>query len=129
MEKKKEQLGMNPSTASGKLLKDLLFGFVSKAGLVCYRCGLPMLRENFSVEHKIPWLDSEDPIGLFFNPENIAYSHLVCNIGAARRPNKMYKDVVERRAAGWSKYYDKNKDQILERKRQRYHLNKHQGVV
>lgn len=76
---------MNPSTASARLLKDILFDFVSKSGHVCFRCKGTMLRENFSIEHKVAWLDTEDPVELFFNLDNIAYSHLDCNIREARR--------------------------------------------
>ena len=41
---------------------------------------------RLSIEHKIPWLDSDNPKELFFNLEkNIAFSHLSCNISAARQ--------------------------------------------
>jgi hypothetical protein len=40
--------------------------------------------KQLSIEHKIPWLDSENPISLFFDLENIAFSHLSCNSSAAR---------------------------------------------
>lgn len=85
MDKKQKQLGMNPSTASGRLVKDILFKFVKEAGHKCFICSGEMTRETFSVEHKTPWLDSEDPVKLFFDLENIAFSHKSCNIGAARR--------------------------------------------
>ena len=84
-EKKAEQLGMNPSTASGRLLKDLLFKFAIDAGHVCYQCGEELTRDTFSIEHIEPWLDSEDPKGLFFDLSNIAFSHLKCNVSAGRR--------------------------------------------
>lgn len=87
--KKHSQLGMNPSTASGRLLKDLLFKFAKDAGHVCHQCGKELDRESFSIEHKTPWLDSEDPQKLFFDLDNIAFSHKSCNIAAARRPNKL----------------------------------------
>lgn len=77
--KKQTQLGMNPGTASNRLVKDILFKFVSEAGHTCYRCGKEMSRENFSIEHKKPWLDSEDPKAMFFDLDNIAFSHLKCN--------------------------------------------------
>lgn len=83
--KKQEQLGMNPSTASHKLVKDLLFYFIQQNNIKCHQCGNEMTREDFSIEHIIPWLDSEDPVGLYFNIDNIGFSHLKCNIGAARR--------------------------------------------
>ena len=82
--KKQEQLGMNPSTASNRLVKDILFKLITDAGHVCFQCGKPMLRSNFSIEHKTPWIDSNDPVGLYFDLNNIAFSHLKCNVEAAR---------------------------------------------
>lgn len=88
-QKKNEQLGMNYSTASNRLVKDLLFNFIVKANEnICYRCGEPMSRDTFSIEHKTPWLDSEDPLYLYFSLDNIAYSHLSCNVKAARKELK-----------------------------------------
>jgi hypothetical protein len=84
-EKMRGQLGMAYGTASGRLMKDLLFDFISRAGHKCFRCGGEMCRETFSVEHKEPWLDSEDPVKQFFSLENISYSHFACNVRAARR--------------------------------------------
>ena len=83
--KKTLQLGMNPSTASGRLVKDLLFNFIELSGNICYRCGKPMTRDTFSIEHKKAWLDSDDPVKLYFDIENITYSHISCNSSAARR--------------------------------------------
>lgn len=83
---KKRQLGMNPSTASARLVKDLLWNFVETTGqMACCKCGEPMSRETFSIEHVTPWLDSDDPVGLYFDLGNISYSHLRCNIGDARK--------------------------------------------
>lgn len=98
MDKKAEQLGMNAGTASHRLTKDILFQFVTSGGHKCFRCGKDLQRENFSIEHKKPWLDSIDPIGLFFDLENIAYSHLSCNVSAARRTNKKYSNPDELKA-------------------------------
>ncbi|AZV02254.1 hypothetical protein Arno18_68 [Pectobacterium phage Arno18] len=86
MEKKAAQLGMNPSTASGRLVKDVLFQLLCESGKnLCHQCGKSMSRENFSIEHKTPWLDSKNPKELFFDLGNIAFSHHACNVGAARR--------------------------------------------
>jgi len=87
-DKKAQQLGMNPSTASGRLVKDILFNLIDKHGEVCYHCGESMNRDDFSIEHIKPWLDSEAPKELFFDMDNIAFSHLKCNIKAGRRPRK-----------------------------------------
>lgn len=95
MDKKQEQLGMNPGTASNRLVKDLLYSMLQDKK--CYLCKEHMERENFSIEHKIPWLDSEDPIGLFFDLDNIAFSHRSCNSSRGRRPNKIYNSLAEAR--------------------------------
>lgn len=84
--KKANQLGMNPSTARHRLIKDVLFKLICETGNnKCFQCGEPMERDTFSIEHKTPWLDSDNPIELYFDLENISYSHLSCNVASARR--------------------------------------------
>ncbi len=84
-EKKKIQLGMNPSTASGRLVKDLLWDLIKKTDQYhCCKCGLEMSRDSFSIKHIIPWLDSDDPVKLFFDLENIYFSHHSCNVSDRR---------------------------------------------
>lgn len=75
---------MNPSTASNRLIKDILFNFISKDNIKCFHCNEEMTREDFSIEHKIPWLDSENPIDLYFNLDNISFSHISCNVSRRR---------------------------------------------
>lgn len=77
---------MNPSTASARLVKDLLWKLIVETGRSeCCKCGKEMDRSTFSIEHVKPWLDSEDPVGLFFDTDNISFSHLSCNVADARR--------------------------------------------
>lgn len=84
--KKKEQLGMNPSTANHRLLKDILWRMVVDTGQDdCYVCQEKMTREDFSIEHKEPWLDTDDPVERFFDVDNIAFSHLSCNCSNRRQ--------------------------------------------
>lgn len=107
MNKKSVQLGMNPSTASARLLKDILFKFVVETGNdKCFHCGKPITRETLSVEHKTPWLDSENPQTLFFDLDNIAFSHLACNTGAARKPRKTREEILETRRLKSRRHYD-----------------------
>lgn len=88
-EVKHQQLGMNASTASARLVKDVLYRLVVEGGKnTCHQCKGEMTRETFSIEHKTPWLHSEDPLGLFFDQSNIAFSHIRCNVAAGRRPTK-----------------------------------------
>ena len=93
-QKKASQLGMNPSTASGRLVKDILFRLAVETGHTCYRCGGELIRETFSIEHIKNWLDSEDPVGLYFDQDNIAFSHLACNVTARRKPYKPTADEI-----------------------------------
>lgn len=89
--KKKSQLGMDPGTAQNRLLKDILWNFIQKSGdITCCKCGDEMTRETFSIEHLHPWLDSHDPVGLFFDMQNIGFSHLKCNLAAARKNTPKY---------------------------------------
>lgn len=95
MKKKAHQLGMNPSTASHRLVKDLLFRFVILAGHKCHRCGEELNRADFSIDHKVPWRNSDNPIGLFFDLDNIAFSHLSCNVSVGQVWNKKYATKAE----------------------------------
>lgn len=92
----KEQLGMSYGRANSILKKKLLFSYAQKLGLdTCFRCGKQIANiDEFSVEHKIEWLYSDNPLELFLDLDNIACSHLVCNIRAGRRNrNKAMKTV------------------------------------
>ena len=90
-DKKSLQLGMNPSTASGRLVKDVLWKLIQQTNQdSCCKCGEKMTRETFSIEHITPWLDSDDPVGLYFDLENIGFSHHRCNVRDARSARKKY---------------------------------------
>jgi hypothetical protein len=98
-EKKSNQLGMNHRTASHRLVKDLLWNFIVNAGLSnCCKCGKPMTREDFSIEHVEPWLDSDNPVGKFFDIVNIGYSHQSCNFADAKG-NRKYDSREEAKQA------------------------------
>lgn len=85
--KKTQQLGMPHGTASNRMRKSLLWKYIKLAGHdVCFQCGQKINSEaDLSIEHKTPWLDSENPVELYFDLDNIAFSHLTCNIKAGRR--------------------------------------------
>ena len=86
--KKAEQLGMPYGTANSRLRKQILFRYVQKCkDDTCFHCGRKIEDiDNFSIEHKVPWLDNN--IELFWDLDNIAFSHLKCNTSAARRTTK-----------------------------------------
>jgi hypothetical protein len=80
--KKKQQLGMHGGTAASRLRKMLLFSLVQATNRdTCYRCGNTINNaDELSIDHKTPWLDTENPYELFFDLNNIAFSHKMCNI-------------------------------------------------
>lgn len=86
-DKKSEQVGMSISKAAHRLKKLIMFDLVKKLSQnKCYRCREAIDKvEEFSIDHIIPYLDSENPKELFFDLDNIAFSHLSCNFKAARK--------------------------------------------
>ena len=96
---KTEALGMPIGTASNRLRKLILFSFVCRLKLDnCYRCNKKILSvDDLSIEHKKPWMQANKPIATFFDLDNIAFSHLSCNVAAANRPNKKYFTKEEQR--------------------------------
>ena len=93
--KKAKILGMPIGTASNRLRKKILFSLVQQTEQdICFRCDQKIERiKELSIEHKIPWLNSENPIELFFDLENIAFSHLACNI-RGRNAQRFPKNII-----------------------------------
>lgn len=88
---KSEELGMSFSTANGRLRKMIMFQLAQQCKRDnCYRCGKKIDNvDNFSIEHMKEWLHSDNPKELFFDLNNIAFSHHSCNVGARRRRSKV----------------------------------------
>lgn len=73
------------------------------------------------MEHKIAWLDGNDPISLFFDLNNTAFSHLKCNIADRRKTNKKYSTNEELRIANQSRWRNsKRKNYSSEARRAKY---------
>ena len=88
---KKKQLGMDPGTAANRLSRQLLYELGGRLDMQwCYHWAAKIESYiDMSIEHKVPWLHSEDPVGLYFDIDNIAFAHKSCNYKAARpRPGK-----------------------------------------
>lgn len=121
-DKKAQQLGMPFGTASNKLRKMILFKLLGMLNLnACFRCHLPIALEELSIEHKVAWLDTTNPVDTFFDLDNIAFSHVTCNTGAARKPTKYPSEEkrIEAKRAGdrkaQRKYYrpERRHDQYI----------------
>ena len=78
-EKKNATLSMSHGTACGRLRKNILFSLLCKLKEnVCFKCGKLIERtEDLSIEHKEPWEGRSAE--LFWDLDNIAFSHLKCN--------------------------------------------------
>lgn len=122
--KKREQLGMDNSTASHQLRKLILFSLVKQTAQdICFRCQKKIETvEELSIEHKKPWLDSSNPISLFFDLDNIAFSHLRCNIADRRKPNKKYFTDDELKAANQSRWRNSKRRNYSREARQAKYL-------
>ena len=84
-EQKNAQLGMPYGTANSKLRKMVLFDLLKRHGEnICCRCNEPIEQiEELSMDHIEPWLGSDT--ALFWDVNNIAFAHAVCNNRAGRR--------------------------------------------
>lgn len=111
--KKQEKLGMPIGTASNRLLKSLLFEMAVKLEQhTCYRCGqIIETCSDMSIDHKIAWLNHDDPIEMFFSLDNIAFSHKLCNNLAAQRhkTNRRQEEIRKLWAESKRRCYDPNK--------------------
>lgn len=89
-EKKSAFLGIPFGTACNKLRKIVLFNILKKHGEnLCKRCGKEIeFISELSLEHIKPWEGIS--VELFWDLNNIGFSHLHCNVRAASKPNKKY---------------------------------------
>jgi|WetSurSiteA1Bulk_404760.scaffolds.fasta_scaffold01794_2 hypothetical protein len=85
--KKDELLGEPHGTANAKLRKAILFQLLQETGKdICFQCGKKIEEiESLSIEHKKSWMAAKDPIKSFYDLNNIAFSHLKCNINASNK--------------------------------------------
>lgn len=86
--KYEKQLGMDLGTAQHRLRKQVLFRLVKETcGIKCYRCSKDMSEDDFTLDHKVAWRNSPKAEALFWDSDNVAWSHSVCNTQASRSAN------------------------------------------
>lgn len=93
--RKNEFLGMPHGTANGKLRKNIIFKLVQQTNQDnCFRCGeLILTVDELSIEHKLPWEGRS--VELFWDLDNIAFSHLKCN-----KPHRISDGAMKLRKVG-----------------------------
>lgn len=122
MTKKCDALGISYGAACNRLRKNLLFTLASRLGLLnCHRCGgMIETVAEFSIDHITAWENSGSPIDIFFDVENIAFSHLRCNIAAASKDaQRIYSSKQEKSRKNFRTYYEKNKKEWNARRNER----------
>jgi len=90
MDEKSKQLGIPFGTATNRLRKLVLFGLLKKyKENYCYRCGGEIVSsDELSMEHKKAWLHIDSK--LFWDLDNIAFSHLNCNTSEHRTRDRNF---------------------------------------
>jgi hypothetical protein len=98
-----QQLGMPPGTAANRLRKLVLFNQLKKHGEnICVRCDdVIETPDELSIEHVRPW-ENRDP-NLFWDLENIAFSHRACNVVHVSH-GASYRKVVAPEGQAWCFY-------------------------
>lgn len=83
-ELRSKQLGMSWGKANNKLRKSILFNLLIKYNEnICFKCSNRIEKiEELSIEHKIAWFRNDTK--LFWDLDNIAFSHLSCNSSQPR---------------------------------------------
>lgn len=96
---KSDKLGIPIGTARARLIKEILWKYVKLSGDdFCYRCGHQILdTSELSVEHKIPWGISDNPVNLYFDLDNISFSHSKCNSTHGSEIKRIHKTDLDRR--------------------------------
>lgn len=94
-DKEREQLGMAFTTAATRLQRSIMFQLAQQCDRDrCFRCKKRIETvEEFSIEHMVAWLDVSP--ALFWDLNNIAFSHLDCNRRAGRKPTTWSKEAIE----------------------------------
>ncbi len=84
-ENRKKLLGESYGKAMAKLKKAILFELIKETNRnICFRCEEKIENiDDLSVEHKLPWRRAKNPIETFHDLNNIAFSHLKCNVAVA----------------------------------------------
>jgi hypothetical protein len=90
------QLGMPRGTAANRLRKMVLFDVLKRHNEnICVRCKKSIEAvEELSIEHVKPWEGADT--ALFWDLQNIAFSHLSCNCSSTRRVGKPHSFRIER---------------------------------
>jgi hypothetical protein len=89
------QLEMSLSKAKYKLLRKIMYTYIVYLKLnTCHRCQDTINSvDSMSIEHKVPWRHSTIAKELFFDMDNITFSHVKCNNEFRRKSNEVINKI------------------------------------
>lgn len=116
--KKDALLGMPLGTASARLRKEIMFEMVCALGRdTCHRCHKKItVAAQLSIDHKDAWMSAAEPVKTFFALDNIAFSHLSCNVAAGTRRGP-FKHITDEQKRAAKKKWRVNSDRTYNAKR------------
>ena len=99
--RKTDFLGMPHGTAASRLRKLILFSILKKHGEnLCYRCNKEIkTADDLTIDHKQPWEGIK--IDLFWDLENISFSHRQCNRPHRTRGGGSKKKIFPPEGMAW----------------------------
>lgn len=111
-------LGMSIGKATRMLERSIILKLAQKCGMDnCFSCKEKILTiEDLSIEHKKPWYKKS--VELFFDLDNIAFSHRKCNRPYERMGKKIVKLVEYPEGKAWCSSCQKFRD------KEEFHVNK-----
>lgn len=105
------QLDMNVGTASNRLKKNLMFRLVCDLKRnECFRCGQTIENaDDLSIDHIKDWFNADKPVELFFDLDNIAFSHRWCNTLASLDKRTQYRNTTKFKGKYQARYWNGKK--------------------
>lgn len=119
IKEKSSQLGINFSTASNRLRRNVMFHLLCKTGEnTCHRCGKKIeIVDDLSIDHKQDWMYAKNAKELFYDIDNIAYSHKRCNTIAGLDKRTPFRGVTRlhnnKKKQYQARYWDGEKQVFL----------------
>lgn len=104
-DRRRQKLGMPQGTACNRLVKMILFDLAKRLELTaCFRCGHQIeSRKEFTIEHMADWEYSDNPQAIFFDLDNISFSHHRCNVGHAARKRRIHATTTDEYKAEYAR--------------------------
>ena len=94
---------MSATTAKHRLERMILFQLIQQTQRdKCYVCDYRIEEvDQLSIEHKLPWYGDDRDSNLYWNLDNIAFSHRKCNLPHRRGNGGIKQRIVSPEGMSW----------------------------